>query len=116
MVKQVAIGLLIPYSVFLFFYAKFGFRFETRMLLRVPPVLLFCATWSVVPNVIKGMPFYLSNIFFFNGILGRMHTTGSTWGLGAIYFVFVSLIFIFARHLGAQERKIRDLRETMEGK
>ena len=109
MLKHIAIGLFIPYCIFLFIYVRNGFRFKSKVLARVPYVLLFCAIWSIVPNILKWLPFYIRDIFFFHGILSRLRTTGSTWGLGMIFFVFFSLFFIFVRHLGAQEKAILDL-------
>jgi hypothetical protein len=48
--------------------------------------------------------------------LRKVPAGGATWGLGAVYFVFFSLIFIFVRHLSIQEKKIVSLCKTGDGK
>lgn len=117
MLKHIAAGLLIPYSVFLYFYAKRRFSVASKVLARMPLVLLACGIWSVVPSIVNHLPlgilgkilnnFFISNIFFFYGILRAIPWGGSTYGLGVIYFVFFSLMLIFVRHLWMQEREIR---------
>ena len=114
MLKYIAVGLSIPYFIFLFFYMRKGFQIKSRLLARLPYLLLFCATWSIIPNILKGTPFLVSNIFFFNGILRKLHTTGSTWGLAIIFFVFFSLFFIFAKHLGRQENELASLKKGVK--
>ena len=117
MLKHIAVGLLIPYGIFLIFYAKRRFCVETNVLARLPLILLCCGIWSVVPSIVNNLPlgivskilnnFFISNIFFFYGILREVPAGGSTWGLGAIYFIFFSLMLIFVRHLWAQEHEIK---------
>ncbi|MEI8349057.1 MAG: hypothetical protein WCI77_02790 [Candidatus Omnitrophota bacterium] len=50
--------------------------------------------------------FYISNIFFFYGILRKIGHSGSTFGLGVVLCIFFSLAIIYARYLRAQEREI----------
>jgi hypothetical protein len=117
MFKHIAIGLFIPYCIFLFFYIKNGFRTDSKTLAKLPFLLLLCAIWSFLPNILNKLHlwplnviannFFISNIFFFHGILRKLHTTGASWGLGIIFLIFLSLMLIFTRHLRTQEREIR---------
>jgi len=119
MFKHIAFGLSVPYSIFLYFYAKRRFSVETRVLARMPLILSGCGIWSVVPSIVDNLPlgivskvlnnFFISNIFFFYGILREVPAGGSTWGLGVIYLVFFSLMLIFIRHLWVQEQEIKEL-------
>lgn len=123
MLKYIAIGLLVPYCLFLYGWAKNGFRADPRKLTRLPLVLLACAIWSVMPNIADKFGlwpfnkifdnFIFSNIFFFHGALEGLKTTGSSWGLGIVYFIFFSLMMIFARHLKEQEREMDNLKERI---
>jgi hypothetical protein len=126
MLKHIAVGLLIPYSIFLCFYAKRRFCVETKLLARMSLILLCCGIWSVLPTIVTHLSlgfvgkisnnFLVSNVFFFYGILRKVPAGGATWGLGAVYFVFFSLIVIFTRHLGMQEKKIMSLCKAKDGK
>ena len=121
MLKHIAIGLFIPYCFFFVLYVRGRFRMKSETLAVFPFVFFFCAFWSIVPNIIGNLPlgflgrlfnnFFISNIFFFHGILSRLDTTGSTWGLGMVFIIFFSLIFIFARHLRLQEKEISELQK-----
>ena len=120
MFKHIAIGLLIPYCVFLFFYMKNGFRMESRLLAKIPFLFLLCAIWSFLPSILNRLNiwplnviannFFISNIFFFYGIIRKIPHTGSTFGLGIIFFIFFSLMFIFAQHLRRQEKELKNLK------
>ena len=90
----------------------------------MPIVLLACAIWSIIPNIASRLPlgfvgsiltnFWSSNIFFFYGVLSRIDHSGNILGLGIIFIVFFSLIIIYARHLGVQERELRSLKGVGE--
>lgn len=120
MLKHIAIGILIPYVVFLVIYVRNKFQIDDFLLSMMPYILFLCAGWSILPNVFYKIKldimnnFFVSNVFFFHGVLRRWHTTGSTWGLGIIFFVFFSLLIIYARHLHLQECKIRMLNNQRE--
>jgi len=120
MLKHIVIGLLIPYCIFLYFYIKKGFKIESRLLAKLPLLLLLCAIWSFLPSILNKLHlwplnviannFYISNIFFFYGFIRKVPHTGSVFGLGVIFFVCFSLLYIFVRHLKAQERELRSYR------
>lgn len=117
MFRHIAVSMLVPYCIFLFIYARSGFHVESRKLARLPFILLCCAIWGLMPSILGKLHlwpldkiannFLISNIFFFYGILRKTPHTGSILGLGVIFFIFFSLMFIFKRHLRAQEREIR---------
>jgi len=119
MLKHIAVGIFLPYGIFLFFYIRDGLRVRSETLAILPLVLFICGAWGFVPSMIEHIPLIgpvisgspMSNVFFFYGILHGIKTTGSTWGLGMVFFVFFSLILIFARHLGSQEKIIAELKE-----
>jgi len=120
--KHITVGLLIPYCVFLFFFFKKKSHVESKTLAKLPFIFLLCAVWSFLPSIIARLPlgflgriinnFFVSNIFFFYGILRKFKNSGSTYGLGVIFVIFFSLFFIFAHHLYLQEKKIRNLKEN----
>jgi hypothetical protein len=117
MLKHIAIGMFMPFCIFLFVYAKNGFRVKSKELVKVPPLLLLCGIWSIMPNILDKLHlwplniiannFFISNIFFFHGVLKRLHTSGASWGLGLIFIVFFLLSFIFIRHLKIEEEKLK---------
>lgn len=124
MLKHIAVGLFVPYCVFLFIYIRKGFRSESRVLGILPWVMMLCAIWSFLPSIMNKLPlgflnkivnnFLISNIFFFYGILRKLSNTGSTFGLAMIFFMVFSLLGVYSRHLLVQEREIVTLRKRME--
>jgi len=124
LLKHIAVGLFVPYCVFLFIYIRKGFRSESRVLGILPWVMMLCAIWSFLPSIMNKLPlgflnkivnnFLISNIFFFYGILRKLSNTGSTFGLAMIFFMVFSLLGVYSRHLLVQEREIVTLRKRME--
>ncbi|MFC1668260.1 hypothetical protein ACFL1T_02600 [Chlamydiota bacterium] len=121
MLKYIAIGFFIPFCVLIFYCIMNGFKIKSTHLALFPFILLFCGLWSIFPNIINklGVSFlngicnnyFISNIFFFHGILKKMNTTGSTWGLLLIFCIFFTLIFLFSYQIGIQERDLKELRK-----
>ena len=119
MLKHIAVGLFIPYCIFLLLYLRKRYRDRNKMLVLFPFILLGCSIWSVVPNIVRILRlgilnkivnnFFISNIFFFHGILRKLNRSGTIAGLGLIFIIFFSLMLIYAKHLGDQERKIKEL-------
>ncbi|MDD5633945.1 MAG: hypothetical protein PHW46_01555 [Candidatus Omnitrophica bacterium] len=121
MLKHITIGLLVPFCIFIFYYIRNGWKINSDILSKMPLIFLGCMLWSFVPSIVNGLPlgfvkeivcdFYISNIFFFYGILNRLNRTGSTFGLAMILVIFFTMIIIFAHHLKIQEREIDHLRK-----
>jgi hypothetical protein len=126
MLKHIAVGLLIPYCIFLFLYLKKGFDARSKMLEAFPFIFLACAIWSIIPNIMNKLPlgiigkiannFFISNIFFFHGILRKIPRSGAVAGLGLIFIMFFSLMFIYAKHLGEQEKDFYRLKKLIDSK
>ena len=120
MLKHITIGLFIPYCILIFLYVKKGYRLETKALVALPYVFLFCALWSIVPNIISFVPWgigsavagnsFFNNIFFFHRALENIPTLESIFGLGLMLFILFSVFIIVLRHLKQQEREIEKLK------
>lgn len=97
---------------------------DTKTLAATPFWLIFFTLWSFLPSILKHLPFQsltawwvqdpFNNIFFFYGFLHGLRTTGGVWALAVICFVYFYLLSIFIRHLGMQEKALKDLKKGAE--
>ncbi len=117
MLKHLAAGLLVSLVVLLGLYTARGR--DTKTLAVAPFWILFFEAWSFLPSILKHLPFRsltaglaqdpINNIFFFYGFLRELRTTGGVWALAVICFVWFYFLTVFIRHLGMQEKALKDL-------